>query len=95
MAPDEGVKMPPKPNKIELTVIVNGAPTVVEANENAPLRQALEKALAQTKNTGQPIDQWELRDATGVELPLDQKIGAFNFVAGTQLFLNLKAGVGG
>lgn len=82
-------------NKIDLTIIVNGKPTVVESNVNAPLRQVIEKALAQTHTTGQPAEQWELRDASGVELPLDQKIRDFNFVAGTQLFLNLKAGVGG
>jgi len=87
--------MSPGPNKIDLAIIVNGQPTMVEANVNAPLRTVVEKALQQTNTTGQGPDQWELRDASGVELPLDQKIKEFNFVAGVQLFLNLKAGVGG
>lgn len=87
--------MSPGPNKIDLAIIVNGQPTMVEANENAPLRTVVEKALDQTNTTGQAPDQWELRDASGVELPLDKKIREFNFVPGTQLFLNLKAGVGG
>jgi hypothetical protein len=87
--------MSPGPNKIDLTIIVNGQPTVVEANQNAELRQVVAKALEQTHTTGQGPDQWELRDATGVDLPLDKKIKDFNFVPGTQLFLSLKAGVGG
>jgi hypothetical protein len=87
--------MSPGPNKIDLAIIVNGQPTMVEANENAPLRTVVEKALHQTNTSGQGPDQWELRDASGIELPLDQKIKDFNFVSGTQLFLNLKAGVGG
>jgi hypothetical protein len=87
--------MSPGPNKIDLAIIVNGQPTMVEANLNAPLRTVVEKALQQTNTTGQGPDQWELRDASGNELPLDQKIKDFNFVAGVQLFLNLKAGVGG
>lgn len=82
-------------NKINLEVIVNGQSTVVEANKNAPLRTIIEKALHQTGNAGQPPDNWELRDAAGVLLPLDQKIEEFHFPADVKLFLNLKAGVGG
>lgn len=87
--------MSPGPNKIDLAIVVNGQPTMVDANLNAPLRTVVEKALQQTSTTGQGPDQWELRDASGNELPLDQKIKDFNFVPGVQLFLNLKAGVGG
>jgi hypothetical protein len=83
------------PEKIELQVIVNGQPTTVEGNVNAPLRSVIGRALDQTGNTGQPADNWELRDAGGVLLPVDQKIGDFHFPADVKLFLNLKAGVGG
>lgn len=82
-------------HKIDLTVIVNGQPTVVEANPNAELRSVVEKALSQTHTTGRGEDEWELRDATGLELDLGRKIASFDFLPGTQLFLNLKAGVGG
>jgi hypothetical protein len=82
-------------NKIDITVIVNGTPTHVEANLNAPLKTVIPKALEQTGNTGQPVENWELRDARGVELPLENKIRDLNFEPGVQLFLNLKAGVGG
>lgn len=82
-------------NKLTLTVIVNGTPTSVEANDNAPLKTIIPKALEQTGNSGQPPDQWELKDAQGNLLNLDQKIGDFHFPPGAKLFLSLKAGVGG
>lgn len=82
-------------NEIDLTIVVNGQPTVVRANKNAPLRTLIPRALEQTGNSGQPPDNWELRDAAGALLPLDQKIGEFNFPGDVRLFLNLKAGIGG
>lgn len=82
-------------NEIDLTIVVNGQPTVVRANKNAPLHTVIARALEQTGNAGQPPANWELRDAAGAPLSLDQKIADFNFPAGVRLFLNLKAGVGG
>ena len=82
-------------NEIDLAIVVNGQPTMVRANSNAPLRTVIARALEQTGNAGQPPENWELRDAAGAPLPLDQKIGDFNFAADVRLFLNLKAGVGG
>lgn len=82
-------------NEIDLAIVVNGQPTVVRANKHAPLRTVIARALEQTGNSGQPPDNWELRDVAGALLSLDQKIGDFNFPADVRLFLNLKAGVGG
>lgn len=82
-------------NKETLTVIVNGKPTEVEVNVNAPLRTVIPKALQQTGNTGQPPESWELRDEDGSILDLDKKIGDYAFTDDTKLFLNLKAGIGG
>jgi hypothetical protein len=82
-------------NEIDLAIVVNGQPTIVRANQNAPLRTVIPRALEQTGNAGQPPDNWELRDSAGGPLSLDQKIEDFNFPAGVRLFLNLKAGVGG
>ena len=82
-------------NEIDLAIIVNGQPTVVRANKNAPLRTVIPKALEQTGNAGQPPENWELRDAAGAPLLLDRKIADFNFPPDVKLFLNLKAGVGG
>jgi hypothetical protein len=83
------------PNVTALTVVVNGQPTAVDANLNAPLHTIIPKALEQTGNAGQPPDNWELRDAAGTSLDLAKKIEEFGFPANTTLFLNLKAGVGG
>ncbi|MGH9511439.1 MAG: DUF2604 domain-containing protein [Terriglobales bacterium] len=82
-------------NEVDLTIVVNGQPTVVRANKNAPLRTVIPRALEQTGNAGQPPDNWELRDAAGALLSLDQKIVDFRFPPDVRLFLNLKAGVGG
>ncbi|MFI9811747.1 DUF2604 domain-containing protein [Saccharothrix variisporea] len=83
------------PDNVELLVVVNGTPTTVEANLHAPLRSIIGRALAQTDNSGQPVENWELRDNAGGVLDLDAKIGSFGFGVGTRLFLNLRAGVGG
>lgn len=82
-------------DKLDITVVVNGQPTVVEANPNAPLRTIIPRALEQTHNVGQPPEQWELRDAAGNLLDLGKKVEDFGFPAEVTLFLNLKAGVGG
>lgn len=82
-------------NKIQIAVIVNGQATVVEANLNAPLGTIIPRALEQTGNTGQPPENWELRDAQGTLLDTSKEIGSFNFPPDVRLFLNLKAGVGG
>ncbi len=85
----------PSANQLELAVVVNGQPTLVQANLNAPLHTVIPRALEQTGNAGQPPENWELRDAAGALLDLDRKIGDFNFPPDVRLFLNLKAGVGG
>ncbi len=82
-------------NEIELKVVVNGQPVVVKANVEAPLSTLIEHALNQSGNSGQPIGNWELRDASGQVLDPTRKIEDFNFAPGTTLFLNLKAGIGG
>jgi hypothetical protein len=86
------------PHKLNIVVVVNGAPTTVEANENAPLHTVIPRALEQTGNAGRPIEDWELRDAAGVLLDDSRKIKEFEAGAGPEglrVFLNLKAGVGG
>jgi hypothetical protein len=82
-------------NKQVLIIIVNGVPATVERNENAPLISAIERALSETGNVGQPVENWELRDSAGNVLDLHAKIGSYDFPEGIKLFLSLKAGVGG
>jgi Protein of Unknown function (DUF2604) len=81
--------------KLTLTIVVNGQPTSVEANEEEPLGALIPRALEQTGNTGQPPDQWELRDAAGDVLNPSRKVESYGFAPGTTLFLNLRAGIGG
>ena len=83
------------PKKISITVVVNGQPTVVDAFENDPVGAIIPIALHQTENSGQPAENWELRDADGNLLDLHKTIGDYGFPPKVRLFLNLKAGVGG
>ena len=80
---------------VDLEVVVNGQPTVVVAHEEAPLSTVVHKALEQTGNTGQPADNWEIRNSSGIELDVHKKVEDFHFEANARLFLSLKAGVGG
>ena len=82
-------------NEMDITVVVNGQPTTVKAKLNAPLHTIIPRALEQTGNSGQPPENWELRDAAGTLLDLSKKIEEYGFPANTTLFLNLKAGIGG
>src|SRR4051812_29371959 len=87
----KGAGMPPS-NHIDLIVIVNGQPTPIHANVNEPLHALVAQALAATGNVGQPPENWELRK-DGALLDSSQKLKTFGFAPGTELFLNLKAGV--
>lgn len=82
-------------SKVSLTIVVNGQPTTLDVNEEEPLGALIPRALQQTGNTGQPPDQWELRDAAGEILDPGRKVKSFGFAPGTTLFLNLRAGIGG
>jgi len=82
-------------HQIPLTVIVNGQPTDVLADEQKHLESIVPIALSQTHNQGQPPENWELRDAAGQILDVHRAIESFHFAPGTRLFLSLKAGVGG
>ena len=83
------------PKKVSITVVVSGQPTVVDAVEDDPLGAIIPDALRHTANSGQPPENWELRDADGNLLDLNKKIGDYGFDEKVRLFLNLKAGVGG
>jgi hypothetical protein len=83
------------PNTLDLVVVVNGQPFTVASNIQAPLRVVVNKVLSDSGNAGQPPENWELRDSNGAILDLSRKVEEFTFAAGTKLFLNLKAGIGG
>ena len=81
--------------KTEITVVVNGKPAEVFAFEDQPIGAIIPDALEQTGNTGQPPENWELRDAEGNLLDPNKNFGDYPFSEKDRLFLNLKAGVGG
>ena len=81
--------------KLSIIVVVNGQPVTVEGNVNAPLIPLIQHALNESGNSGQPAENWELRDAAGNVLDPTRKLAETGVVGGATLFLNLKAGVGG
>lgn len=81
--------------KIQLIFIINGANFSLETNVNAPLKEAVAKALAESGNTGRPPSEWQVRDANGVLLETERKIRDFGFAPGARLFLSLGVGAGG
>lgn len=80
---------------IEFTIIVNGQPVPIKIDIYAEIREAIVQALDESGNSGQPIDNWELRDASGQPIDTGKKISEAGFTEDTKLFLSLKAGVGG
>jgi hypothetical protein len=80
---------------IEIVVIVNGRPALVRAREATHLHKVVKEALDETGNVGQPPENWELRDAAGVELDQSRTVKHYDLESGVKLFLNLRAGVGG
>ena len=82
-------------NRILLNVVVNGKSVPVEENVHEPLHTLMTHALNDSGNSGQSLENWELRDAGGSILDSNRKISDLNIAPGTNLFLNLKAGIGG
>lgn len=82
-------------HEIDIAVIVNGQPVAERVHEKTLLRDVVKRALDKSGNSGQPIENWELRDSSGQLLDLSKTIGQVGTVNGAKLFLNLKAGVGG
>lgn len=82
-------------NKIELIFIINGANFPLDTNVNAPLKEAVARALQESGNTGRPPSDWQVRDANGVLLDIDRKIKDLGLTNGARLFLSLGVGAGG
>ena len=84
-----------KKNKMTVVFVVNGVDVPVEANIHEPLRAARDKALAESGNTGRPVDEWQVTDDQGQELAPDSKLEDLGLPDGARLFLTLKVGAGG
>ena len=81
--------------QIEFTIIVNGQPVPVKIDRYAAIGEAVAQALEESGNSGQPVKNWELRDASGHPIDTGQKIADSDIKDDAKLFLTLKAGVGG
>jgi len=83
------------PNQISLTFIVNGTEIeITKVNVHQPLKVSVEKALAESGNTGRPLSDWQVK-LDDNELDISQKVESFNFPEGVKIFISLKAGQGG
>lgn len=82
-------------NEMTIVFVVNGEDVSLTANPAEPLGAARNKALAVSRNTGRPPDEWEIRDEAGVMLDPGQKIATFGWGQRVRLFLALKVGAGG
>ena len=80
---------------IEISVVVNGQPVPSKIDVDDPFLKLVNDVLESTGNTGQPFENWELRDASGNIIDLDKTAKALGLKDGAKLFLNLKAGIGG
>ena len=80
---------------LDLKFIVNGQAVPVKADLGWEFREAAVKALEESGNSGQPIQNWELRDGAGNVVDMGTKIARSDIKEGATLYLSLKAGVGG
>lgn len=77
-------------------VVVNGAAVAVAAHGNPTLLDVVVRALEKTENAGQPVENWELRSPDGAPLAdLGVHLKKLDLPDDAQLFLNLRAGIGG
>jgi hypothetical protein len=76
-------------------VIVNGKPAEVRYVERELGSVLVERALEQTRNSGQKPENWELRTEEGVRLDQSQEVREYHLEKGAKLSLSLKAGGGG
>ena len=93
--PEGSFPVPKGEHQIDLNFIINGETFPVETNIEAPLSSAVEKALSKSHNTGRPISEWEVRDASGALLDISQQVKDLGLKDGARLFLSLRVGAGG
>src|SRR5260370_25113117 len=83
----EGLDVAQGDQKIQLVFIINGANFSLETNINAPLKEAVARALAESGNTGRPPSEWPMRHAAGVFFENGRKIKECGVTNWTRLFL--------
>lgn len=83
------------PKKLRVTFVIGGEPTEVEGKPQDQLVKLLEKALKQSENTGQPVEQWQVTDEPGNALDVTKTLAELGIVDGAILLASLKAGAAG
>ena len=78
-----------------LTFIVNGEDVLISSNSESSLASARDAALIETRNTGRPLDQWEVRKESGELLDTTRLIHSFGFEERARVFVTLRVGAGG
>jgi hypothetical protein len=78
-----------------ITFIINGENVPVEVPPREQLQAAVSKALAESRNTGRPANQWDVRDSLGSYLDPARRVEDYGFASGVRLFLSLRVGAGG
>lgn len=81
--------------EFKIKVVVNGQPISMSVRLDTLMQKVVQFALEETGNSGQPKDNWELRDASGQVIRLDKTIGELDVKPDATFYLNLRAGIGG
>jgi uncharacterized protein DUF2604 len=81
--------------EIKLVFIINGMDYSILSAVEAPLNMAVERALVESRNTGRPSGEWEVRNSGGVLLETARTIEDLGLKNGARLFLSLRVGAGG
>lgn len=85
---------PPEEKKVSVTFIVSGQGVTKEFPIKQPLKAAVQQVLADTKNTGQSIENWVLT-FEGNQVDLSKTFEELGIKTGARLLLNVRAGRGG
>lgn len=83
-----------KEKKITLTIVVQGTPVEIEANESQPLKGLIGKALSSAGVAGSH-ENWYFSNEAGTELDSEKSIADIGLVSGQLISLNQRAGAAG
>lgn len=80
---------------MKLTVIIDGEDENIDVSPYCPVRDVVATVLKNTRNTGRPVNDWELFDRNGVRIPFDLTVDDARIQDSARLFLSLSVAYGG
>lgn len=80
-------------NKGSIVVVVAGTETVIEYNQNEPLKNVVNRALKDTGNQGRKEEDWQLKYEGVPITDWSKKVGEYGFPSTAVLYLSLREGV--